>query len=312
MTDTSAPTRLSRRRLLTEGAVAGGVALAAASCAMNDPDPMSPKDRAVEVARVDQVPADDPHSRNWKYGYAMRIELDGQLMANPQRPTPSQPYLTVQAIHDGNRIGFRIEWEDPDESNSTSHVNWFRDGVAVLLAPGAGDEALRTMGSKDTPATILQWKADWQRQVNGDMQWIPQAFPNTAVDYYPPLYQTKPKDVTPKSYEEAKASQWLPGMAVGNPNAATARTSSIEKLTAHSFGTLASCPTQNCSGRGTYADGRWVATLSKPLTATDPDELSLSPGSAYTCAFAMWTGSQGDSGSKKSPSKTAHTLVLAS
>lgn len=310
MTDTEAHSTFSRRRLITEGAVAGGVALAAASCAMGNPDPSSPKDGAIEAPKVDRVPTDDPNSRTWLYGYPIRIELDGQTMANPQRPLPSQPSLSVQAIHDGANVGFRIEWTDTDTSTSTAHDNWFRDAVAVLLLPRTSDEALRTMGSKETPATVLQWKADWQRQVDGDMQNIPQAFPNTSVDYYPPLVKVEPKTVTAKSYQEANATQWLPGLHVGNLNAASSRTSPVEKLTARSFGTLATCATQNCAGRGVHEDGKWVATLVKPFAATDPDELTLAAGTTYTCAFAMWTGSEGDVGSKKSPSKTIYTLSL--
>lgn len=310
MTDLQAPTPLSRRRLLTEGVVAGGVALATASCAVGNPDPSSPKDGAIEAPKVDRVPADDPNSRTWLNGYPMRIALDGQTMANPQRPLPSQPTITVRAIHDGTNVGFKIEWADSHTSTTTAEANAFRDAVAVMLLPRSSDEALRTMGSATSPATILQWKADWQRQVDGDMQNVPEAFPNASVDYYPPLVKVEPKAVTAKSYQEANATQWLPGMHVGNLNASSSRTSPVEKLTARSFGTLKTCATQNCTGKGVHEDGKWVATLVKPFAATDPDELALAVSTTYTCAFAMWTGNENDSGSKKSPSKTIHVLSL--
>jgi len=303
-------TAFSRRRLLTEGAVAGGVALATASCAINDPDPLSPTGGAIEAPRVDQVPSSDPFSRTWDYGYPMEITLDGQVMANPQRALPSEPSLTVRAIHDGTTIGFRIEWADADKSDSAAQPQLFRDAVAVLLAPGAGDELLRTMGSATTAATILHWKADWQQQADGNMQGVRETFPNSSVDYYPPLVKVEPSTVTARSYEEAKATQWLPGLHSHNPMSAATRKTPVEKLTARSYGTLTSCATQNATGNGAYRDTGWVAALAKPLASTDPDEITLQAGSTYTVAFAMWSGSSGDVGSKKSPSKTTHALKL--
>jgi hypothetical protein len=236
--------------------------------------------------------------------------MDGQMMANPQRPTPAVPEITVRAIHDGTSVGFRLEWECEDESTSTVEPTWFRDAAAVLLAPGAGVEDLRPMGTADQPATLLHWKADWQRQVDGDMQGVPEAFPNTAADYYPPLVGVAPDSVNAQSYVDANATQWLPGLRSKNPMSAARRSTAVEKLTARRFGTLTTCATQNATGRGIHEDGRWMATMVKPLASSDPDEVALQAGGSFTCAFAVWVGATSDAGGKKSPSKTAHLLTL--
>jgi hypothetical protein len=311
MTSTPQHPLVSRRRLLTKGSIAGGVTLAAVACGITDPDPVTPENGQIEAAPVDRVPVDDPHAREWKYGYPMRIELDGQTMANPMRPLPAAPAITVQAIHDGTVVGFRVTWSDRRSDASTVPCDAFRDAVAVMLVPGSTGDELRAMGNAAVPATILQWKADWQRDVDDGVQGVNETFPNASVDFYPPLAGV-PHDrpVSPATYVEADATAWLPGLNVGNPNSAVARRSPVEKLIAQGFGTLATCPTQNALGRGIHTDGQWTATLARPLRAVDPDELSLRVGQRCSCAFALWRGGSGDVGGKKSPSLTTHVLVL--
>lgn len=300
---------LSRRRVLTGGAVAGGVALAATACGIGDPDPMSPTDGAIEAPRVDRVPADDALSRTWKYGYPTKVVLDGQTMTNPQRALPAVEAVTVRAIHDGTSVGFQLEWDCGEERTSTTEPTWFRDAAAVLLVPPSAED-LRPMGSATQPATLLHWKADWQRQVSGDPQGVPQVFPNRSVDYYPPLVNVPPGQVTSQSYVDAGQTQWLPGLHSHNPMSAAHRDTAVEKLTARRYGTAATCATQNASGHGVYEKGRWTAVMVKPLASTDTDELALQPGGTYSVAFAVWLGSTGDVGSRKSPSLTVHTLKL--
>jgi hypothetical protein len=302
-------TVLTRRRLLTGGAVATGAA-ALTACGITDPDPNDAVAPGVVPAwRVERVPLDDPGSEEWKRAAEVDVELDAQLIALPNRPEPVVPRITVRAIHDGTTIGFRVEWGDDQEDDNTVRVDGFRDACAVLLAPGAGDEGLRVMGSAEQPATLLQWKADWELDRQDGIQLLHDSFPNAAVDTYPPLGAST-GEITPVDYVEKGATEWLPGLHVGNPLSAETRSTSVEKLTARSFGNVTSAPTQNASGRGERRKGGWTVVLGKPLEAADPDEVSLVAAQSYTCAFAIWSGGDGDAGGRKSPSKTAYRLEL--
>lgn len=302
---------LSRRRLLTGGAVTAGSAVLTA-CAIGDPDPNDAVGAGViPVARVASVPIDDPDSDAWLHAFEVSVEMDAQLIALPNRAEPFRPEILVRAIHDGTTIGFRLRWQDDDVSDNTVPCDGFRDACAVLLAPGEGDDALRVMGTADTAATLLHWKADWQHDMEQGVRSLRETFPNVAVDTYPPL-DSATIEVTPAHYEEAGATQWLPGMAVGNPLSAPSRTTCVEKLTARGFGTVTHASTQNATGRGVHRDGSWRVILAKPMAATDDDEIGLEPGRTSTCAFALWSGRDGDAGGRKTPSKTAYRLELAS
>lgn len=296
---------ISRRNIL-KGAAAGAGTIALAACA---PDPYDGP--GLYVQHVAKLPDDDPDHSAWHTAPEKTIELGPQDMVLPQKLTPAVTSLRVRALHDGERIGFRLEWDDPDVNDLTVRVDDFRDACAVLLAPGAADEALRTMGSTTAPATLLHWKADWQRDVDQGRQGLDAVYPNRSVDTYPPLRDVAPADVDITSYREAGATEWLPGIHVGNPISIGQRTSPVEKAIAYGFSTTTTAPTQDAHGRGARSNSGWRVIVSKPLGAADDGETEIRPGIISTCAFAVWSGSAHDAGSRKSPSTTVHALNLA-
>jgi hypothetical protein len=166
------------------------------------------------------------------------------------------------------------------------------------------------MGSQQQPATLLHWKADWQRDVDKGVQGEAEVYPNRSIDTYPPLTGSKPSEVTAVDYQKAGATAWLPGLHVGNPLSAATRTVPVEKLVAYGFGTATHAESQDCRGRGARTGEGWRVVIAKPLASSGTGEVALSPGSAATCAFAIWSGSDHDAGSKKSPSATVYRLVL--
>jgi hypothetical protein len=307
MTTTEAPA-LSRRALLRGGVLGAATVAVAAACGADPPDAVPASD--VLAVRVDRVPV-EPGDEDWERAAEKVVPLGPQDIALPNRSTPAVADVKVRALHDGRLVAFRLEWADAGIEDLTVPVDGFRDACAVLLAPGAGDPTLRTMGSTDQPAVLLHWKADWQRDVAQGVQGIADVYPNRSVDVYPPLIDVAPADVSPQHYVDGGASQWLPGVGVGNPLSATARTSPVEKLVAHGFGTTTTASHQDASGRGErYRDG-WRVVITKPLAASDEGELALSAGGQATCAFAIWSGGDGDAGSRKSPSATVYKLALA-
>lgn len=303
----SATSSVSRRTLITGSAAVAGTA-ALAGCAPDYPDALAPGD--VHVVRVDHVPADDPDSDAWGRTPPKTVELASQQIALPHKSRPSVESIEVRAIHDGERIGFRIDWHDPDVHDLTVRVNDFRDACAVLLAPGPGDEAVRTMGTATAAATLLHWKADWQRDLDVGRSGLDAVYPNRSVDVYPPLIDKAASEVTIADYEEADATEWLPGAHVDNPISAPTRTTAVEKIIANGFSTSTSTRTQNASGRGVRRGDGWRVTITKPLGATDDGETAVTPGSIATCAFAIWSGADGDAGGRKSPSATVYQLLI--
>ncbi len=298
---------VSRRQLITGGAAVAG-ATALAGCAPDYPDALGPGD--VRAVRVPRVPVDEPDSDVWGRTPPKTVELAPQQIALPHKARPSVGQIEVRAIHDGTRIGFRIDWDDSDVHDLTVRVDDFRDACAVLLAAGGGDETVRTMGTPDSAATLLHWKADWQRDLDRGRAGLDDAYPNRSVDVYPPLVGTAPQDVSIDDYEAAGATEWLPGTHVDNPNSAATRTTAVEKIVANGFGTSTTTATQNASGRGVRHGTTWRVTVAKPLAADDDGETAITPGSVATCAFAIWSGAAGDAGGRKSPSATVYRLVI--
>jgi hypothetical protein len=299
---------LSRRALLG-GSAAGAATLALNACGPDPTDAVAAGD--IFVARVRRVPESDPRHEDWGLGPEKRVLMGPQPIALPNRATPSVAEIKVRSVHDGQRIGFRLEWTDVSVDDLTVRVDDYRDACAVLLAPGAGDPVMRTMGSPTQPAVLLHWKADWERDMALGIQGMAAVYPNRCVDTYPPLTGQAPADVTPATYVAAGATAWLPGLNAGNPLSSVRRTTPVEKLIAHGFGTASTATSQDAFGHGERNGDRWSVVITKPLVpGGDPSELALQPGAVATCAFAVWSGREGDAGSRKSPSADVYRLVL--
>ena len=300
--------RMSRRQLIA-GGVAGAGTVAVAGCA---PDPFDGVQAdEIYAARIDTVPVDDPDAANWGRTPEKTVVMGPQNIALPQRLEPAVPSIKVRAVHDGRMVAFRIEWDDAEADDLTVRVDDFRDACAVLLAGGSGDIALRTMGTATTPATLLHWKADWQRDLDQGVQGVAAVYPNVSVDVYPPLWDSQPGEVDVATYERAGATEWLPGVHVGNPTSAPTRSSAVEKIVAYGFSTSTTAGHQDARGRGVRHGAGWRVVIAKPLTPTEESEHRLvAGGSTATCAFAVWSGAAGDAGSRKTPSAGVYRLVL--
>lgn len=306
-----APTQ-GRRDFLVGAAVAtAGVAVIGATAvttAIVADDDTARRTSFVLARRVAKVPLDDPEDSAWSAAGETAFDMDVQIFAQPHRTTAYDGQVYVSAVHDGSTIGFRLEWADSDTDDTTVACDRFRDACAVLLVPPSDDTA-RVMGTSSNPATLLQWKADWQRDVDEGFQDVESVFPNTVVDFHPPLVSAN-EPVGVEEYVKANATQWLPALHRGNPIANAARTNPVEKLLARGFGTAATMATQNASGRGVWGDGRWRVVIARPLDASDDGEVALAPGSEYSMTVALWLGSTKDSGGRKSPGKVLLPLRL--
>jgi hypothetical protein len=298
--------RISRRKALIGLALAGGAAAAAAGYGLtnvlkrDEEAATEPALRSVFIG--EPVPLKDPASPLWRRAEAQKIALQGQAVAMPLKPQPSVQAVTVRSLHDGESIAFRLEWDDADKEEHTIKSDQFRDACGVLFGaevPLTGvPHPIWMMGSPDDPVTIIHWKADWQLDIDKGFQDLEVAFPNVAFDFYPPLVGvTNPR--IPDDYPE-EARHWLPGWAAGNPMSLPVKSTPVEKLLGLGPGTVDHLPTQNADGRGVWNEGRWTVVLGRPLTAADPQEISLEPAGNYSVAFGVWSGDERDRGARKS------------
>jgi DMSO reductase family type II enzyme heme b subunit len=67
--------------------------------------------------------------------------------------------VQVAAVHDGERIAFRLEWTDPTENLEITDTTAFPDGCAVLL-PTVQYAPMAVMGAVGMAVNAWYWRAD--------------------------------------------------------------------------------------------------------------------------------------------------------
>jgi hypothetical protein len=303
--------RIGRRKLLT-GAAGGAMAVGAAAiigCGDDDDEQAAPDWGGQVVSRFvrTDVP-EDPWASLWDRAPRVEIPMQPQSSALPLRMQPSVPAIRVRSLNDGKRIGFLLEWSDPQRDQHAVKTTQFRDGCGVLLGPPDVPAAYFMMGVADRAASILHWRADWQKDIDDGFQDLESAFPNVAFDFYPPLVDAPRPLVISDDYPE-RGRPWLPGMHAGNPLSQPTKRSPVERLLANGPGTITHLPTQDATGRGIWNEGRWKVVLTRELDASNAEEVGLKAGSEYALAFTVWAGSEGDRGSRKSPSNLGKLLI---
>ena len=67
--------------------------------------------------------------------------------------------VQVAAVHDGERIAFRLEWTDPTENREITDTTAFPDGCAILL-PTVQYAPMAVMGAVGMAVNAWYWRAD--------------------------------------------------------------------------------------------------------------------------------------------------------
>jgi len=309
------PPTISRRKVLAGLAATAGVSAVVAGGAYGLTELVKDTEETalepdLRSRFIDEpVPVTDPESGLWSRGTAQRIALEGQGVIIPLKQAAPGKEVRVRSVHDGKTIGFLLEWDDPDRDEHTIKIDSFRDACGVFMGAFPANPSLWTMGMPDSPVTILHWKADWQKDIDEGFQDLEVAFPNVDFEFYPPLVGVvNPK--IPDDYPK-EARERLPGWSVGNPISQPVKTTPVEKVRAVGPGTLKHLVTQNATGRGIWKGGRWKVALAKPLAAEDDEEIAVAPGSTYSLAFTVWSGVDGDRGSRKLLTKLGKLEVEA-
>lgn len=266
----------------------------------------------VTARLVDKVPVKDPDSPIWDNVPLSRISLADQSIIRPLKLSVPKETLNVRAAHDGEFIGFLLEWRDDVANTSAIKVPEFRDACAVMLTSYPAPPEARFMGTQTIPATILHWKADWQVDIEEGFQDLEKAFPNVSADMYPLLKESITGGKPPKTIDLPDFARIrLPGTWVGNPISQPKKEKPVEKIIAKGPATVTTLPTQDAVGWGRWRNGVWRVVLAKKMKASDQTagEINIERGNTYSVAFTVWFGDQGDRGARKNPSML-HTLYV--
>ncbi len=75
------------------------------------------------------------------------------------KPIGAVSKVSVAALHDGERLAFRLEWDSPTENREIGDTTAFPDAASVAL-PARKDSPLITMGMPGAAVNAWYWRAD--------------------------------------------------------------------------------------------------------------------------------------------------------
>jgi DMSO reductase family type II enzyme heme b subunit len=239
------------------------------------------------------VPLDDPLASVWQTAEPLEIPLSEQNVTLPLGGGSIRT-VTARALHDGESIFFRLEWEDATEDISAFTPQEFRDAAAIQFpAKGVSTTPSFCMGQPGGEVNLWHWKADWQADIDSGFVNVQQAYPNSVVDYYP----------------FADEEEFNPGLAAGNPLSQVNRTTPVENLVARGFGTLTTGDAQMVNGNGVWQDNKWYVLFAREMEATGDTYTPFSAGQSTDVSFAVWDGSAGERDGLKSVSLFADLVI---
>lgn len=275
--------------------LAGGLALCSARSAA------AAEKGSLLAKALEQLPT-DPNDPAWADADVLEVPLAPQAVVKPRRYEAGVKALTVRAAYSGDRLSLLVEWRDAERNAMEGGAQAFRDAVAVEFpADPAKGTPFFGMGEAERPVTIYQWKADWEAGAARD---VDERYPHMAVDWYPFTGRGANEIAEGADYGKQESDKvfhpsWWAGNPLGDP-AMQAKTT-VEKLTAYGFGTLAPAPPDKQDGRAKAAwkDGVWRMVLVVPRAQ---EKFLFEPGKTLPVAFAAWNGAKEERGGEKSVS----------
>jgi DMSO reductase family type II enzyme heme b subunit len=217
--------------------------------------------------------------------------------------------LTVQALHDGEEIAFRLEWADATDNSRAVAQHEFRDGVAIQFSKTPDPPFFMGGPGQHDDVNIAFWKADRQRDIAAGHQDVDALFPQRAVDLYPEQNHVTPRDRQeadwPKGAIGEHRPEFITAWGAGNLVADPQLRSPVENLTAQGPGTLEGFPIamQFVEGWGERGDGGWAVVIRRPMATRGegdgPAPVGLPAGATVPVGFAVFDGAAGDREGKK-------------
>lgn len=240
------------------------------------------------------LPLEDPASALWRQAPEYSATLLKQDVTEPMLTEPGVDRVNVRALHNGEWVAFRLEWNDPTQ-DLIPLAGHSSDAAAIQFPFQAGDQLPdNAMGEKGKGVLIWYWKAVWQDDTSraqakrGDR--IASLYPNAAIDHYP--FQAS------DSARAEMEKRYAPARAAGNPITTLPGDGPVQVLMAEGFGNTHVAPAQSGRGKGLWSNGKWMTTIARPL-AGGADLGDLIAGKRSYVALAIWDGAKSHAGSRK-------------
>lgn len=212
-----------------------------------------------------------------------------QDMVEPRLMQASTGIVDVQSVTDGQKIIFRLEWNDPT-LDDVPGPGRFGDAVAVQLpAAPTPDIPAPQMGENGKPVEITYWSAIFQAMVNGRKDDIQAIYPYANVGHYP--FEAAPLKQGSATQQEM-AKRYAPARSLENPMSGP-RPVPVQDLIAEGPGTLRAADKNLSNGSGKHSQAGWTVVIVRPF----PTGAQL--GGRTQVAFAVWEGSHQEVGAKK-------------
>jgi hypothetical protein len=245
-------------------------------------------DSEVKAVLDKTIPA-SVEDKAWEKIPVHHAKLLLQDMVEPRLMQSSTAFVDVQSVTDGQKIVFRLTWNDPTVDDMPGPGR-FGDAVAVQL-PGVTtpDVPAPQMGENGKPVEITYWSAVFQAIVNGRKDDINAIYPQAKVDHYP--FEAAPLKPGSAAQQEM-AKRYAPARSLENPMSGP-RTVPVQDLVAEGPGTLRPAEKLISNGSGKHSQDSWTVILIRPL----PNGAQL--GARTQVAFAVWEGSHQEVGAKK-------------
>lgn len=222
-----------------------------------------------------------------------QVTLMAQPMIAPRPKTTTTSTVTIQAVHDGKWIAFRLRWRDTDQSEA-GKLGEFSDGAAIQFPIKESDAPPAVfMGAKDNPVHIFHWRAQYQRDAERGKPEMKELYPNMMIDMYPLEYADHGKLEKPT---DAQREKFSPGKAEGNPQAFTK--TGVDEIYAEGFSTSSVQEGRGSQGRAVWENGEWTLVITREIKREGGS--TLRQGHKNFAAFAIWQGGAGEVGSRKS------------
>jgi DMSO reductase family type II enzyme heme b subunit len=237
-------------------------------------------------------PVMNPESPVWKKAPPFKVTLQPQVMTTPTHPKPAITSMTVRSLNSASGwVAFLLEWKDASKDEVARTGKWV-DAIAMEFPMDPKNLPAPMMGHRDGGrVNILQWRADWQRDVDrGGTISVKEIYPNAVLD-------TKAEDI----YKGTDQVAFNTARAIGNVQALAKHKTSVQDLMAEGYGSLTPKPIQSATGKGVWKNGTWKVVIARPIEAVgDADSAPFAAGGTTQVGFAAWNGSVGERGSRKS------------
>ncbi len=215
----------------------------------------------------------------WEKIKAQKVSLVHQVMTKPW-PKSLIPPITIKAFHNRKDIYFYLQWTDNSEDRRKAR-NQFPDAGALMFPLDKESQPSSLMMGFIGKSNIWQWKAN-----HDDQFWLKKKIPvSTYSDFHDPF---EDKDTLSLAKITLK--------------------SAVTDMVAIRVATITPKELQNVSGRGSWGEapdkkgnGGWCVVFKRSLKIIDKEkDAAIIPGETGRVAFAIWNGSQGDRGGRKS------------